>query len=89
MSTKRIPLSERRLQDRRGVDAIIGETGAGDVGQATASAPRLEKVTLYVRPDQVLAIEEIQLKQRRATGRKPDKSDLIQEAVDLLIQKYS
>ena len=47
------------------------------------------KVTLYIRPDQVAAIEEIQLNQRRKTGRKPDKQDLIQEAVDLLIQEYA
>ncbi|HXG90869.1 MAG TPA: hypothetical protein VNN73_00680 [Blastocatellia bacterium] len=47
------------------------------------------KVTLYVRPDQVVAIEEIQLEQRRRTGRRPDKSALVQEALDLLIQKYS
>jgi hypothetical protein len=51
--------------------------------------PKLEKVTLYVRPEQVLHIEEIQLQQRRRTGKRPDKSDLVQEALDLLIQKYS
>jgi hypothetical protein len=51
--------------------------------------PKLEKVTLYVRPEQVLHIEEIQLQQRRKTGNRPDKSDLVQEALDLLIQKYS
>lgn len=46
------------------------------------------KVTLYIRLDQVAAIEEIQLDQRRKTGKKPDKQDLIQEAVDLLIREY-
>lgn len=51
-------------------------------------ATRLEKVTLYVRPDQVISIEEIQLKERLRTGQKPDKSDLVQEALDLLIQKH-
>lgn len=48
----------------------------------------LAKVTLYIRPDQVEAIEEIQLAQRRKTGKKPDKSDLVQEALDLLAEKY-
>ena len=47
------------------------------------------KVTLYVRPDQVMKLEEIQLAERRRTGTRPDKSDLVQEALDLLIQKYS
>jgi hypothetical protein len=45
-------------------------------------------VTLYVRPDQVLAIEAIQLEERRRTGSRPDKSALVQEALDLLINKY-
>lgn len=53
-----------------------------------ASKPTLAKVTLYIRPDQVEAIEEIQLAQRRKTGKKPDKSDLVQEALDLLAEKY-
>ena len=48
----------------------------------------LSKVTLYVRPDQVLAIEAIQLEERRRTGSRPDKSALVQEALDLLINKY-
>lgn len=50
---------------------------------------KLEKVTLYVRPEQVLRLEEVQLQERRRTGRRPDKSDLVQEALDLLFQRYS
>jgi hypothetical protein len=49
----------------------------------------LTKVTLYIRSDQVTAIEEIQLAERKRSGKKPDKSDLIQEAIDLLVAKYS
>lgn len=49
---------------------------------------QLAKVTLYVRPDQVLAIEAIQLEERRRTGSRPDKSALVQEALDLLMKKY-
>jgi hypothetical protein len=57
---------------------------------AVKSTPdkHLSKVTLYVRPDQVLAIEAIQLEARRRTGSRPDKSTLVQEALDLLIGKY-
>jgi hypothetical protein len=33
-------------------------------------------------------LEEIQLQQRRRTGKRPDKSELVQEALDLLIQRY-
>ncbi|HTP33576.1 MAG TPA: hypothetical protein VMJ75_15460 [Candidatus Acidoferrales bacterium] len=87
--TKRISLSDRRSQDRRGIDAILGETAPETVPGQADKPRRLEKVTLYVRPEQVMQIEEIQLQERRRTGKRPDKSDLVQEALDLLIQKYS
>ncbi len=57
-------------------------------GANRAPRPKLQKVTLYVRPDQVIKLEEIQLNERRRTGRRPEKSELIQEALDLLIQRY-
>lgn len=65
---------------------------AAKVRQATATslpATGLAKVTLYVRPDQVVAIEAIQLQERRRTGIRPDKSALVQEGLDLLIRKYA
>ena len=85
MSPKRVSLSERRLQDRRGIDALIPDA----LTPAARRAGKLAKVTLYVRPDQVTGLEEIQLAERRRTGVRPDKSDLVQEALDLLMQKYS
>lgn len=36
-----------------------------------------------------MQLEEIQLAERRRTGKRPDKSDPVQEALDPLIQKYS
>jgi hypothetical protein len=90
MSQKRVSLGERRLQDRRGIDVLIPNAASeDDVPAAGKHAERPAKVTLYVRPDQVTGLEEIQLAERRRTGKKPDKSDLVQEALDLLIQKYS
>jgi len=90
MSQKRVSLSERRLQDRRGIDSLIPDPTMAELSPYPPRLPRqLAKVTLYVRPDQVAGLEEIQLAERRRTGRKPDKSDLVQEALDLLIQKYS
>ena len=85
MSQKRVSLSERRLQDRRGIDALIPDA----LTPPARRAGKLAKVTLYVRPDQVTGLEEIQLDERRRTGAKPDKSDLVQEALDLLMRKYS
>jgi hypothetical protein len=88
---KRASLGDRRNQDCKGIDAILGDTapGRGEAQGAPANKPKLEKVTLYVRPEQVIHLEEIQLQERRRTGKRPDKSDLVQEALDLLIQKYS
>jgi hypothetical protein len=62
---------------------------ARQVTAAPLPATGLAKVTLYVRPDQVVAIEAIQLQERRRTGIRPDKSALVQEGLDLLIRKYA
>lgn len=56
---------------------------------ALESKPALSKVTVYIRPEQIIAVEAIQLAERRRSGKKPDKSGLMQEALDLLIEKYS
>jgi hypothetical protein len=68
----------------------VPERSTAPAGEAVIEerAASLAKVTLYVRPEQVLAIEEIQVSERRRTGRKRDKSELIQEAIDLLIAQY-
>lgn len=87
MTTKRTSLKERRAQDKRGVDAIF-QSSAEPSNGAEAKEP-LAKVTLYIRPDQVVSIEDIQLSVRKSTGKRPDKSALMQEALDLLIDKYS
>ena len=93
-SSSRTSLKDRRERDTRGVDVIFnappGE-GEADGGQETLQAqakPALAKVTIYVRPEQVTAIEEIQLAERKRTGKRRDKSDLVQEALDLLIDRY-
>ncbi len=82
---KRTSLSERRAKDKKGVDVLFGDDHQT---VAEEEKPKLAKVTLYVRPDQVTGVEDIQLMLRKRTGKKPDKSDLIQEALDLLIEKY-
>ena len=86
--SKRVSLNERRTADLKGVDAIITATESKESSQQDQSQP-LAKVTLYIRSDQVTAIEEIQLAERKRSGKKPDKSDLIQKAIDLLVAKYS
>jgi hypothetical protein len=81
-----VSLADRRAHDKRGVDALFDQP---DSVQAPAPEKKsLAKVTLYVRPDQVDSVEDIQQAERKRTGKKPDKSDLYQEALDLLIDKY-
>lgn len=53
------------------------------------SAPGLVKATFYLSPDDVIALEELQLKIRKRTGRKVNKSELIREAIALLVKEYS
>jgi len=50
--------------------------------------PSLVKITIFIRNDQMVELEQIQVDERRRTGVKPDKYRLAQEAYDLLIQKY-
>lgn len=85
MANKRTPLSDRRAQDKKGVDVIFDTPAQAP---SEAKQPKLAKVTMYVRAEQIEAVEEIQFKERKRTGKKPDKSDLFQEALDLLIEKY-
>jgi hypothetical protein len=57
-------------------------------GPAGRQKKTLQKVTIYVRPEQIVKLEEIQLHERRRTGVRPDKSALVQQALDLLITHY-
>ncbi len=82
---KRVSLSARRANDQKGVDILF----ENNEQQPVEKPPKLVKVTMYVRPEQVTAVEEIQFNERKRTGSKPDKSDLFQEALELLIEKYS
>ena len=53
---------------------------------------RIDKIQLSLEHDsihQITVLETIQLKQRKETGSKPDKSSLVREAINLLAEKYS
>ncbi len=85
MAAKRTSLKDRRAQDRKGVDAIIPTSST--IPSALDAART--KVTVYIRPDQVVAIEDLQLAIRKDTGTRPDKSALMQQAIDLLMEKHT
>jgi hypothetical protein len=83
VANRRTSLQARKQQDVKGVDVVFNQPAPAEEKKSLA------KVTMYVRPEQIEAVEEIQFKERKRTGKKPDKSDLFQEALDLLIEKYN
>jgi hypothetical protein len=96
VANKRISLQDRKGMDSlRGVDSIIQtsespqEVTQGVQIERIKETFPLAKVTIYIRPEQVVSIEEIQVLERKRTGKKKDKSELVQEAIDLLIQQYT
>ena len=80
---KRNNTRQAKSHEKKGSSA----TSRGGVTEASLDKESV-KVTLYVRPDQIIGIETIQLQERKRTGIRPDKSALVQEALDLLISKY-
>jgi hypothetical protein len=87
---KKVTIAAKPRKRSLTADDWVAGTGTTEVVEKPAEEKiRLSKVTWYVRPDQITAVEDIQLAERKRTGRKPDKSDLIQEALDLLIKKYN
>ena len=48
----------------------------------------LVKATFYLAPNDIIALEELQLSVRKREGRKANKSELIREAISLLIKSY-
>lgn len=71
----------------------VGETTASIAStsahpHARADEPRRIRMSYNIREEQDIAIEDIQAQIRRETGNKPTKSELCEEALDLLIAKY-
>jgi hypothetical protein len=57
--------------------------------QKGPDAPGVVKATFYLSPNDVIALEELQLTIRKRTGRKVNKSELMREAIALLVKEYS
>jgi hypothetical protein len=53
-----------------------------------ANSPELIKATFYLASDDIIALEELQLSVRKREGRKANKSELIREAISLLVKSY-
>jgi len=94
-----VSLSERREQDKRGVDKFFEAPTPLKAVPAkkakTAPKPKapevdgaLIKATYYIRDGQDDVLVDVQRAVKKQTGEKRDKSDLIREAIDLLAKKY-
>ena len=81
---KRVSLHERRTQDQQGFEKFFTSPGLHK-----PTAEKLMKATYYIRLDQDIALSSIQLAERQRSGRRCDKSELVREALDLLISKYN
>ena len=81
---KRVSLHERRTQDQQGFEKFFTSPGL-----PKPTADKLMKATYYIRLDQDIALSSIQLAERQRSGRRCDKSELVREALDLLMSKYS
>jgi len=81
---KRVSLHERRTQDQQGFEQFFTSPSP-----PKPPAEKLLKATYYIRPDQDIALASIQLTERQRSGRRCDKSELVREALDLLISKYN
>ena len=96
---KRVSLSERREQDKRGIDKFFEPATTvktAPVKKAKTPAKRqlppqdglLVKATYYIRDGQDDVLVDVQRAIKKQTGEKRDKSDLIREAIELLAKKY-
>jgi hypothetical protein len=47
------------------------------------------KATFYLQPEDIIAIDEMQTKRFRENGKKPEKSELVSEAIQLLSKQQN
>ncbi len=51
--------------------------------------PQRIKATFYLPPEDIIAIDEMQTKRFREKGKKPEKSELVSEAIQLLSKQQN
>ena len=51
--------------------------------------PRRIKATFYLRPEDIIAIDEMQTNRFREHGKKPEKSELVSEAIQALSKELN
>jgi hypothetical protein len=74
-------LRKSQAENEPGEKALIPRSAESDL-------PKLVQVTTYIREDQALALEMIQLAEQQKSGQQVDQAELFQEALDLLIKAH-
>jgi hypothetical protein len=69
------------------VTAEVDERAAAQRGRKPEKPP-LVKATVYLTPDDVLAIDRIVSDEFRATGRKPRRSTVVSRAIQLYAEQH-
>ncbi len=70
------------------VTAGVDEASRLEQKDAQPEKPPLVKATVYLTPDDVLAIDKIQSDEFRATGKKPRRSAVVCRAIRLYAGQY-
>jgi len=73
-----VPLRRQRVKSAKSVKSTAKEPEKG-----------LVKATFYLAQKHIIALEELRLKLMKQRGRRVDKSELVREAIELLVEHYS
>jgi len=65
----------------------LGLTSRNEEDDASESVEELIEITTYIREDQLLALEILENARRHSLGANFDRSPMIREALDMLIEK--
>jgi hypothetical protein len=79
-------MTRRTMRDR---PALFKRSDSQPVDQLDGSTPKRVKVTVYLQPEDVVAIDEMQIAGFKKTGKKPEKSEIVSRAIQLLKQSDS
>jgi len=69
-------------------DTEMIKSSALAIPDSEKESQNLVEITAYIREDQLLALEILQTAEQHRRGKYFDGSELIQEAIDLLIKKH-
>jgi len=86
-------MSSTKRKTGLGVDAFFqdptGDKEKAPQTQAPQGKPEKVRTTVILYTDDLAALEEMQIADRRRTGKKPTQSDLLHQAITLLTKQRS